>query len=219
MTTRYATVRLDLDDGHTSFGEDIDLGEPAVTRKRMIQFNPVDDESVVMLYRFRGDVDQARGALEATPEVFKFDVVHGGHGENIAYVHCALQDPVKSIISTIRQYEIVIDMPLVFPDDGSIRARLIGEDSTLGDVLDALTEIVGVHLEKTGRYHPELSEVGITLTDRQHQILTVAVERGYYEVPRQSTIEDIASEIALSRATVSEHLQKIEAGVLPQLVR
>ena len=56
------------------------------------------------------------------------------------------------------------------------------------------------------------------LTDRQHEILTIAVEQGHYEVPRRATINDIADEMGLSQATVGEHLQKIEARILSRAV-
>jgi len=41
--------------------------------------------------------------------------------------------------------------------------------------------------------------------------LDVALDCGYYEVPRQATHRDIAEQLGVSPPTVSEHLQKIEA--------
>lgn len=216
---RYATVLLELDDEYKSSNNDIALGKSAVTRRQLHHFNLVDDETVVLLYRFQGDFDQIDAALSAAPDVLNYDLVNQREGGGFAYIHCELNDPVRSIVSTLHQFEVVLDMPLEFADDGSVKVTLIGEESVLGEALEAISRDVDIQLEKTGTYRPGVRDLGATLTDRQYQILTVAVEEGYYLVPRQSTLEDIAAEMDLSRATVGEHLQKIEANVLSRIVQ
>lgn len=44
------------------------------------------------------------------------------------------------------------------------------------------------------------------------------MNNGYYEVPRRTTYEEIAEEVELSQSTVGDHLQKIEAEILPRIV-
>lgn len=217
--TRYATVLLELDNERVSSGEEITSGELSVTRERLRHFNLVDNETVVMLCDLRGNLDRARTVYDAAPEVLNYEVITRGDGDGFAYLHCRLQDPVKSLVSTLHEHEVVLDMPLEFLDDGTVRATLIGKSPALGPALEALSEIVEVALERTGKYRPETRDLGANLTDRQHQILTIAVEHGYYEVPRRATLVDVAAEVDLSRATVGEHLQKIEATILSQVVR
>lgn len=217
-TARYATVLLDLDDdrGNSNSGSP---GEPAVTRTQLRHFNLVDNETVVLLYQIHGELDRARMSLDASPEVLNYDIVGRGDGEAFAYVHCELGDPVKGIVETLHEFEVVLDMPLEFTDDGIVRATLIGEAPALHEALDAIADVVEMTLEKTGKYRPGVRDLDATLTNRQRQILTVAVEEGYYEVPRAATLEDIATQMELSRATVGEHLQKIEGKILSRVVR
>jgi predicted DNA binding protein len=217
-TARYATFLLDLEDdrGNSISGS---ASEPVMTRKHLRHFNLVDNETVVMLYQIHGDLDQVRMSLEASPEVLNHDVVARGDGEAYAYVHCELDDPVKGIVKTLHEFEVVLDMPLEFTDDGSVRATLIGETPALDEALNAIADVVEMTLEKTGEYNPGMRTHDVTLTNRQRQILTVAVEEGYYEVPREVTLEEVAAEMDLSRATVGEHLQKIEGKILSRVVR
>ncbi|WP_129113812.1 helix-turn-helix domain-containing protein [Halegenticoccus tardaugens] len=218
-STRYATVLLELGDEGSDATDDSIAGSPAVTRERLYHFNPVDDGTVVMLSDLRGNLDRARTALASDPSVLNYDVVDRGDGEGFAYIHCELRDPVKSLVSTLHEYEIVLDTPIEFADGGTARATLIGEAIPLREALDAISGLVEVRLERTGAYHPDRRDLGSRLTDRQHQILSIAVDCGYYEVPRRATLEDIAAEAGLSRATVGEHLQKIEAAVLSRVAR
>lgn len=54
------------------------------------------------------------------------------------------------------------------------------------------------------------------LTDRQLEILQTAYDMGFYEVPREASTEDVAEEVGLDSATVSEHLQRAERNLLSQ---
>jgi len=55
-----------------------------------------------------------------------------------------------------------------------------------------------------------------TLTDRQLEVLQTAYEMGFYDVPREVTVADVAEEIGLDGGTVSEHLQRAERNILSQ---
>lgn len=195
---RYATVLLELNDKNESADDDIVPGRSAVTHRQLHHFNLVDDETVVLLYHFQGDLEQIETILDFAPDVLNYDLVDQREGGGFAYIHCKLKDPVRSIISTLHQFEVVLDMPLEFTHDDSVKATLIGEESVLGEALEAISEIVNIHLEKTGTYRPGVRDLGATLTDRQYQILTVAVQEGYYKVPRQATLETIAAKMGLS---------------------
>lgn len=43
-----------------------------------------------------------------------------------------------------------------------------------------------------------------------------AYERGFYDVPKEVSIDEIAVEIGLEGATVAEHLQRAERNLLSQ---
>lgn len=52
------------------------------------------------------------------------------------------------------------------------------------------------------------------LTARQREVLETAFELGFYEVPREASTEDVARELGLDTATVSDHLQRAERNLL-----
>lgn len=52
------------------------------------------------------------------------------------------------------------------------------------------------------------------LTDLQHETLVTAVETGYFEVPRATSLEEIASGFDVSPQAVSERLRRAENEVL-----
>lgn len=49
---------------------------------------------------------------------------------------------------------------------------------------------------------------GFHLTDEQFRTVRVAVDHGYYQVPRQTTLEDLATELEVSHQALSERLRR-----------
>jgi hypothetical protein len=64
---------------------------------------------------------------------------------------------------------------------------------------------------KMGRiYNPTEPDAGpwYGLTDRQREALRLAVERGYYDIPRGCTTKDLAAELDISDQAVTERLRR-----------
>lgn len=49
-----------------------------------------------------------------------------------------------------------------------------------------------------------------TFSDRQREVLSLAHERGYYEMPKQVTTEELGEALDISRRTLEEHLRRAE---------
>jgi len=47
------------------------------------------------------------------------------------------------------------------------------------------------------------------LTQRQHEILTIASKNGYFEIPRKITLSKFATTIGLSKSALSENMRRI----------
>jgi predicted DNA binding protein len=52
------------------------------------------------------------------------------------------------------------------------------------------------------------------LTDRQQEILSVAIRQGYFEVPRECTLGELGETLAVDKSTVSTVLRRAESRVL-----
>ena len=57
-----------------------------------------------------------------------------------------------------------------------------------------------------------------TLSPRQRETFALAHERGYYEIPRRTTVAEVAAEIGVERRTAEEHLRRAENKLADALV-
>ncbi len=55
------------------------------------------------------------------------------------------------------------------------------------------------------------------LSDKQLKLAKFAYDRGYFDVPKRTRISDLASDIGLARATISEHLSRIESVIMDDM--
>lgn len=56
------------------------------------------------------------------------------------------------------------------------------------------------------------------LTKEQHEALRLAVEHGYYSIPRNVAISDLAAEVGISQQAMSERLRRGTAKVLTSVI-
>lgn len=110
---------------------------------------------------------------------------------------------------------------LVGSCEASLRERgvflsLVGSQEAIRKMLRNY-EDAGVHpdLHKLGTYEGDEAPFD-GLTERQREAIQTAYEMGFYDVPREATTEDVATELDVNAATLSEHLQRAERNLLSQ---
>ena len=187
-------------------------------RERIYHLNVLDDGTVVLLARLSGDLDRARRLLEDRSDILGYSLSGEEVDAALVFVHARPPEALGQFIHLPRSHEVFFDYPIEGLPDGRLRVVMVGEtNEVLGRALADVPDELGLQVQRIGAY-PE-GPAGITgvLTDRQREVLHVAHDVGYYEVPRRATHRDIADRLGLSVGTVGEHLQKIEARVLGDL--
>jgi hypothetical protein len=59
---------------------------------------------------------------------------------------------------------------------------------------------------------------GDGLTDRQDEALRIAYERGYFEIPRRATLDDVAAELGITPSSASERLRRAQTQLVEETV-
>ena len=167
------------------------LDSERVKREYLHHYNLLTDGTVVMLFQFRGDFDYARTVFGASSSVIQYDIPE--QEDSLVYLHCEMNEALTSLLSTLQKSEAIMAMPVEFLSDDRLRLTFIGEHEPLQRILGRVSEFVDIEIERIGEYGSE-GRLSSVLTDRQKEILTIAIELGYYEIPRRTTIQDIANE-------------------------
>lgn len=100
------------------------------------------------------------------------------------------------------------------PDRWDFEIRFPTHDDLTGFTTDC--EDAGIGIEATRVYNPAEPEEGrwYGLTAPQREALVLAVEMGYYAIPRGCTTEELAEELGISDQAVTERLRRAIATLV-----
>lgn len=191
---------------------------PGVNREAILHLQLMRDGAAMAVYRLRGEMDAVSTVLAEAPEVERYRVFSSDNEHFHLHVVFQPDHPLQALLSLTDRHRIVIEPPIEFVDGGrSMRVTIGSLQEMVQRAADEFPDGVDVSVEQIGRYDPSRDGLLAELTSRQREVLAVAVGRGYYDIPRRATHEDLAAELDCSAGTVGEHLRKIESRVLSGL--
>jgi predicted DNA binding protein len=165
-----------------------------------------DDKSVLpYMWAEADDFDALDDALREDSSIDGFDVLED-LGEERLYrmnwvdsieviVH-VLVDEKATVLNAHGEYERW-RLRLLFPDRSALSATY------------EFCEESGLSLDIRNIYEMNDTRHGLFgLTEEQHETLMMALDEGYYDIPRDSTADDLADGLDISHQAVSERLRR-----------
>jgi predicted DNA binding protein len=214
---RYAELLLRSRRGGFHPAEDALIEAPDVERVAIHHMNQLDDGTIVFLYELQGNVERVREIYDAHDDIISYSISTSEDNDIHSYIHFRPNDLVDTLFRLPQEHSLVVDTPIECLPDGGIRVTVLADQETITEALGLVPSDIDVELATMGEYHPDDRQLFSLLTQRQREILVTAIDLGYYDVPRNSTYEDIADELDLAPVTVGEHLRKIEGKILKQI--
>lgn len=141
-------------------------------------------------------------------------MLDGGGDAVHLYVHVRPGEPSTSLIALVHEDALSVETSIRFTDRGSLSMTVIGTHGMLREAATALPDAVDLAVDEVGAPTPEDRTVLSALTDRQRDVFRTAVDLGYYEIPRRTSLAGIADRLGCSPSTVAEHLRKAKSRVL-----
>ncbi|SDR40498.1 helix-turn-helix domain-containing protein [Natronobacterium texcoconense] len=215
-------VRLVLDAGgreddiHPMY--DVLANAAYVERATAMHWNFTGDELGIMHY-VEGDVDSFRTALESIPEVRSYELTTAGDDAFYAYVRDATSEPLRELFETVTERPVVVVPPVEYREDGTVAFSVVGPPEELQAAIDRLPDPITAAVTEVGGMEATPGVLESLLTERQRAAIEAALERGYYEIPREAGHEVVADELGCAPSTAAEHLRKAEAKLLRSLLR
>jgi predicted DNA binding protein len=199
----HACIRIELSEGR--WKADVSRNHPDVSL-RVLGMVLGDDRAVETITISGCTIVECLSDIDTHPDVDAFDVVDQRTSRATAQVETL--EP--SVLSTASE----AGTPLVYPaavHREELTATIIGSRaaiSALGDRLrgdDLRFEVAYIHSDH---------DVSQVLTDRQEEVLFIAVKNGYYKSPRGCTLTELADVLNIAKSTCSATLQRAEEAIV-----
>ena len=175
---------------------------------------------VVPYFWVRGtEIDDIEGVFSDHPGVKAIELVDSVGDEYLLRVEWALE--YDGVLSTLTETKIPLVKAVGTNRQWTFDVR--GDDrSDIADFQNRCRELsIPVTLTKLHALTPIETDAEAALTDPQREALVLAYERGYFNSPREVTMEEIGAELGISQQAVASRLRRgidrILGSTLPEL--
>lgn len=107
--------------------------------------------------------------------------------------------------------------------DGELRYSAVVPDrdvlrSLIADLRSLGTAVSLERIQTANRRSNDPTD-GVSLTEKQREVLQLAIESGYYDRPRGATLADLAAELDITESAVSQRLNAVERKLVRERAR
>lgn len=191
--------------------------EETVHRVAIHKIKLVDDDLGVVLYELTGDVDRFRELMAELAAGFEYQITEKDDSI-FFYSSFRPNDTLRQLIRITDEFELFRIPPMTFESDGHLASTYVGTHAVFERAMETVPDDITIVLDRKSTYSPTREREQSHLTTKQEAILQSAIERGYYDIPRGVSCEEIGEEFGVSGATVGEHLRKAERAIMQGLV-
>ena len=175
----------------------------------------IDRRGVTQLVELK--INRGRNLSEIS-QLESFEVLEI-HEEDEAGILVSIRCTHPLALSALELSNIYVYPPYGIDAKNGLEFRIFGISSSIRSFLEFVREVmppdtISVQTIKNGS-----SKDLDFLTEKQREVLELAVSRGYYEDGGEVTLKQLADELGIARSTTGEHLKRAESEVLKRAIR
>lgn len=177
---------------------------------RLLTGVPIENRAMELGEVVGEGAQSAADAIRSHPDIVAFDLLYADERRTLAQYESTEQ----GLYEFLGRSSLPPEFPITV-EDGTLEFDLTAtreQFEAVGTALDASEfEYDLLSVVETG------DEDGV-LTDRQRECLDVALREGYFEVPRECTLADVATAVGIDKSTASEILRRGERRILERFL-
>ncbi|WP_439026981.1 helix-turn-helix domain-containing protein [Haloarchaeobius sp. DT45] len=193
---------------------DLELGEDFV-REEVLAWHTDEERGVDhFLSLVVGDLETCLAGLESLPMVNSVDVTPVDDETFYAYAEMEAGPDTRAWTAALEGHDIVLVPPIVFTPYGDVQLTVLGDPGELREVVADFPEGIEFEVERVGEHQHRPGSLAGRLTTRQFQAMEAAYRLGYYSVPREGTLAEVAEALDCSESAASTLLRKAERAMV-----
>lgn len=189
-----------------------------VERVKTTHWNVSDGELGIMHF-VHGEMEPFERELADIESVLEYELTQVDDDSFYAYLRSVPTQAAADLFGTLTQGRLVVQHPVEWHPDGTQSIAVMGSPAEIQNVVEGLPDPVECTVREIGGLEQAAEAAKATLSDRQREALESALELGYYDIPREASVEDVAADIGCARSTAAEHLRKTESKLLHSVFR
>lgn len=187
---------------------------PFVKRELLIESN-TETEPATLLFYVEGEREPYEEALKQVPTLEEYEITPADDDGFFVLGQETMAGTEQLFKQSLQRETLVVVPPIELRADRTALFRLVGQADQLQAAIDEFPDDVTVDVLRIQSYD---AAVGDPLSRRQREAVQVAMECGYYEVPREGDLETVADELDCAVSTTSDLLRRAESTLVRESV-
>jgi len=175
---------------------------------RLLTGVPKGDRALELGEVRAADARPVADAIRAHPDVSAYEELYAGERRTIAQYEA----DEKALYEFLGASSLPPEFPILV-EDGEMEFGLTATQAAF-DAFGEVLEERGLRYELLALVYTD--EEGSLLTERQRKCLIAALREGYFEVPRDCTLSELADVLGVDKSTASETIRCGQARVLEE---
>lgn len=188
---------------------EVSTGFPDATL-RLLTGVPKEDRALELGEVRAENAEKVASTIRSHPDISEYDQIYAGDRRVIAQYEA----DERGLYEFLWESSLPPEFPIII-ENGEMEFNVTATQ-------EQFKTFVAV-LDETERQYDLLTlvhtdEQDALLTDRQRECLTVAHRRGYFDVPRECTLAELADGLGVDKSTASETIRRATARIVGQFL-
>lgn len=216
---KYLDVRLHLPDWMLHPMQEFIRYEDAVRYEEMLAWRVRPDQDIeYALYYVEADMEPYREAVREVETVIECQITSIDDASAHVWACEETRPETQAWREAFMDRQLIVVPPIRFDDEAAIEMTIVGDGGDIHDTLENIPSEVDVTVNEIGTYDRRGGTLAGTLTDRQLAAAGTALQLGYYEIPRDATLADVADKLDCAESTASVLLRRAERDILSRVL-
>jgi hypothetical protein len=212
---KYLDMRLHLPDWMLHPMQAFIREEDAVRYEEMLAWRVRPDKDIeYALYYVEADLERYRETVRGIETVVDCRITPIDDASAHVWVCEKTRPETQAWRSAFADRQLIVVPPIRFDNAAGMEMTIVGDGSDIHDTVNQVPPEVDLTVKEIGTYDRRGGTLTGMLTDRQLAAVSTALQLGYYEVPREGTLDDVADELGCVESTASVLLRRAERDVL-----
>ncbi|WP_336002646.1 helix-turn-helix domain-containing protein [Halorientalis halophila] len=178
---------------------------------RVLAALPTDDTGVGLVELSGPDIPAVVKRIEERESILSLELL--GESDDRTLIQFETTEPL--LLFSVRESGVPLEPPVEI-QDGRATVEVTASQDRLSKFGTQLEQFgMSFDVEYVRRTVDATEQL---LTDRQRDLIVAAVQQGYYDTPRESSLTELADHLGMAKSTVSETLHRAEETVVKEFV-
>ena len=177
-----------------------------------------EDHVEYALYYVEADVERYRDAVNDVETIVECQIAEIDEASAHVWVCEETRPETQAWRGAFADRQMIVVPPIRFDETATLSMTIVGDGSEIQETLDEIPSEIEVTVNEIGSYDTRGGTIAGSITDRQLVAVNTALKCGYYEVPRDASLRDVADRLGCAESTASALLRRAERDILSRVL-